>query len=480
MSSFPAQRSRFSFESRHGAAYAAAAAGCGLAGWLVAEVPDGALVPATAALALVGALALVVVGVRAHVMTSPLILLGVPLLLSLSAAMQDITRIFGDWSLGDLGAAIAIVLAPLAGVAAAMLTAPGRTPRLQRGTADAPYPDRLVGVCLLMCAAGLLVYAREWSTIGGPPLLSSNIDQARFSLVSLGPIHVFTEGLPLAMLIATWARVGHGRSFSPVQRRALEAMICLVPVVLLLSGGRGPVLLPLLTALVVAVRYMSPRAVRTAVTLIPVAAILLSSAIFIARIGQHTPGGPVGTVLYNNTGTKSSPLQSIYRTLSINLGEPLRVVAELRDAHVTSPPFTSSIWFAHNVVSRAVDPQTVTGPNAGGWLTSTYAGQLLLDFGLIPALMFGFGLGACAHALYRRFARGASVRFIWIYAYLAGPIAFAFYTNIFLSFIFPILDVTGLVILSRLLIRPDGAAVPPRGVASAIGGGRGSPGGAAR
>lgn len=466
MSSFPVQGS---VGSTRAVAYAGLGVGFGAAGWFLAAVPDAALVPVTALLALAGALVLATVGVRAHIMTSPLILLGVPLLLSLAAAMQEITRIFGAWSIGDLGVAVAIVIAPLAGVAAAMLAARGPTPRLERGTAAAPYPSRLIAACLLMSAAGVAVYAREWSTIGGPPLLSPNIDQARFSLVSLGPLHVFTEGLPLAMLIATWARVGHARSFTPLQRRALEGMICLVPVVLLLSGGRGPVLLPLLAALVVGVRYMSPRAVRTVVVLIPTAAILLSSVIFIARIGQHSPSGPVGSVLYNDSGTKSSPLQSVYRTLSINLGEPLRVVAELRDAHVRTPPFTSSIWFAHNLVSRAADPQIVTGLHAGGWLTSTYAGQLILDFGLIPALMFGFALGACAHMLYRRFARGDSVRLIWAYAYLTGPIAFAFYTNIFLSFIFPILDLSALAILSRLLIRPAAAyvTIPRRGVVPA-------------
>jgi hypothetical protein len=64
----------------------------------------------------------------------------------------------------------------------------------------------------------------------------------------------------------------------------------------------------------------------------------------------------------------------------------------------------------------------------------------VLDFGLGAALLFGFVLGAGAHVLYRRFARGRTVTIIWAYAYLAGPIALAFYLNVFLYFIFPILD----------------------------------------
>jgi hypothetical protein len=72
----------------------------------------------------------------------------------------------------------------------------------------------------------------------------------------------------------------------------------------------------------------------------------------------------------------------------------------------------------------------------------------------VPALLFGFGLGAIAHVLYRRFARGRSVTIIWIYAYLAGPFFLAFYLNVFLYFIFPIIDLVALMVLARLLIRP--------------------------
>lgn len=449
--------------------YAAGAIASALAGSLVTDVTDASLVPATAVLALAPALALPIVGVRTHMLTSPLILLGVPLLLSLAAAMQPITRIFGDWSLETLTAAILIVVAPLAGVGAAMLAAPGRLPRLERGTAATPHPQRLIAVCLLMCVAGTAVYANEWSGIGGPPLLSSEIDKARFS-VDFGLLHVLTQGIPLALLIATWARVGRADSFTAPQRRMLEAVMCFVPIIVVLNGGRGPVLLPLLTAVVVAARYVSPHAARRMALVAPVAILVFSSAIFIARIEQQSTTAVGRTVLYNDTGTKSPPLQSGYRVSSIGLGEQLRVVAELRDAKVESPPFTSSIWFAHNFLGRAVDPQTITGPTAGGWLTATYAGPLLLDFGLIPALLFGFALGAGAHVLYRRFARGRSVTIIWVYAYLAGPIAFAFYVNVFLQFIYPFLDVIALITLSRLLIVGGGEGNHQQGESVAAGG----------
>lgn len=434
--------------------YVAGAAACGFAGWWVAHVPDSAFVPITAALALAAALALLIANLRAHTLTSPVVLTGVPLLLSLAAAMAPITQIFGAWSPGTLGVAILIVLAPLAGTGAAVLASPGRTPRLERGTAAAPYAARLLVVCAAMCIGGTYVYATEWSDIGGPPLLSENIDQARFNLVDLGVLHVFTQGLPLALLIATWARVGCRQSFTALQRRALEAIICFVPVVLLLGGARSLVVVPLVASLVVAARYVRPRTARRMAIVIPLVLIALSSALFIGRLAQSSPAGPVGSVLYNDTGERTSPVQSVYRTLSINLGEQLRVVQELRDAQISSPPFTTSIWFAHNLTDRAVDPHSISGPNAGGWLTSTYAGQIMIDLGVIPALLFGFALGALAHVLYRRFARGRSVTIIWIYAYLAGPLVLAFYLNVFLYFVFPIIDLVGLAVLSRLLVRP--------------------------
>ena len=461
MSTLPASSRRPGVGSLHPVAAVTSAVGLGLAGWYIAGVSDAALVPATAVAALAGAIALAVVGARRHILSSPLLLLGLPLLLSLAAAMLPITRIFGAWTLDTLALAVAIVAAPIAGVATGMLLARGRTPRLQPGTAARPHPQRLIAACVLMCVAGSAVYALEWSTIGGPPLLSSNIDKARFSL-DVGVLHVFTQGLPLAMLIAAWARVGRAASFTAAQRRALEAIIGFVLITLVLGGGRSFVLLPLIGALVVVGRHVSAPAARRMLIVIPIAILVFSSALFLARLGQQRATGVVGTVLYSDTGSKSSPLTSAYRALSINLGEQLRVVAELRDANVRSPPFTSSIWFAHNLTARAVDPHTITSPNAGGWITSTYAGPLLLDFGVLPALLFGFALGAGAHLLYLYFARGRSVTIIWVYAYLSGPIALAFYLNVFLYFVYPILDLIALIILSRVLIAPSPRSVPAR------------------
>jgi len=431
----------------------------GLAGWFVAGVSDEVLVPVTTVLSLAGALALTLFSLRTGTLASPLALLGVPLLLSLAAAMQPITRIFAEWSPESLSAVVLIVLAPLIGVGAAMLVTSAGLPRMQLGTAALPYPSRLIAVCLLMCIVGTASYAFEWSTIGGPPLLSSNIDKTRFA-VEFGALHVFTQGLPLALLIGTWARVARPGCFTAPQRRVLEAIMCFVPLILVLNGGRGPVLVPLIMALVVAGRYVSARAARRMLIVIPIAILMFSSAMFLVRVEQRAPTGVIGSVLYNDTGAKSSPLASAYRSVSIGLGEQLRVIAELRAADVRTPPFTSSIWFAHNFTSRAVDPGSITAPNAGGWITATYAGPVLLDFGLLPALLFGFGLGAVAYVLYVHFARGRSVAILWIYAYVAGQLAFAFYVNIFLQFFFPFLDLIALVILSRLLIKPGPLAAP--------------------
>jgi hypothetical protein len=454
MSALPIRRGRLALGTARLAGYFVTATALGLIGWFLAAVPNSALVPATAVIAFAGALSCGLVGLRRGALASPLVLLGVPLLLSLAAAMQPVTRIFGEWSPSNLVVAALIVAAPLAGVGTAILASPGRTPPMQRGTDAAPYPARLVAICVLMFSVSTLVYVIEWSSVGGPPLLSATIDKTRFA-VQVGLLHVFTQGLPLALLIATWARIGRRDSFTPLQRRALEWIMVLSPIVLALGGGRALVLVPLLAALAVGGRYVSRRTARRLLIVLPVAIIVFSSVVFVARIGQNSPTGAVGTVLYNESGAKTSALDSSYKSLSIGLGQQLRVVAELRDAHVELPPFTTSIWFAHNFVDRAVDPQTITGPNAGGWLTATYAGPLMLDLGLSIALLFGFLLGAVAHLIYRRFARGRSVTTIWLYAYLSGPIAFCFYVNVFTQFIFPVLDLVALFVLSRWLVAPE-------------------------
>lgn len=454
MSALPIARGRASLGPARIAAFVVAAGALVLAGWHLAMLPDGALVPATAALGFAGALAVGMFAMRRGALSSPLALMGIPLLLSLAAAMQPVTRIFGDWSPSNLAIAALIVFAPLAGIGVAMLVAPGCTPRIQRGTDVVPHASRLVSVCSIMCALSTIVYAIEWSSVGGPPLFSPTIDKTRFS-VEVGLMHVLTQGLPLALLIATWARVGRPNSFTSLQRRLLEAIMVFSPIVLALGGGRALVLVPLLAALVVAGRYVSRRTARRLLVVLPVAIVAFSSVVFVARIGQNAPTGAVGTVLYNESGGKTSAVEASYKSLSIGLGQQLRVVAALRDARVEMPPFTTSIWFAHNFVPRAVDSQTITGPNAGGWLTATYAGPVILDLGLPVALLFGFLLGAAAHLFYRQFARGRSVTAIWLYAYLSGPIAFCFYVNVFLQFIYPVLDLIALFVLSRLLIAPE-------------------------
>lgn len=463
MNALPARQASRGSSLGKAAGYVTAALALGLLGALVAAVADvSALVP-TRLLATGGAIALLVRGTRTHTLTSPLSLLGVPLLLSLAAATLPITRIFNDWTNAELAVATVLVVAPLAGVAAAVVATGRRVPRLEPGTDVQPYAFRLVCACVLMALAGTIVYFTEWQDIGGPPLLSPKIDEARFSLVQLGALHVVTEGIPIAFLIAVWARVARPRTFTWPQRRVLDAVVVIAPIVLILGGGRSLVILPLIGGAVVAARYLTPGAMRRLTIWLSVAVLVMSSVVFLTRLGQNASQGPSQAVLYDSgTGRKANPFESAYRAMSINMGEQLRVVLELREANVTSPPFTTSIWFLHNIVPRAIDPHTITQVDAGGWLTSMYAGQLLLDFGLIPALLFGIALGAAAHLLYRRFAKGRSVTVIWLYAYLAGPIAMSFYVNMFLYFVFPIIDVIGLLILSRVLIRPSAARSPAR------------------
>ena len=232
-------------------------------------------------------------------------------------------------------------------------------------------------------------------------------------------------------------------------------------IVLALAGGRLLVLMPLISAFVVAARYLSRRAVRRLLVILPVAVLLYSSVVFLTRAEQNQTLGPLQSVLYDPSGERTTIWESSYRSLSLSLGESMRVVSELHERDATSPPFTTTLWFAHNLTPRAIDPHEITVIYGGAWLTSTYAGQPYLDFGVTGTLLFGLVFGAAAHLVYRRFAAGRSTTIIWVYAYLAGPILMSFYVNIFLYFLFPIVDLAAIVVLSRVLIQKPKSVLSP-------------------
>jgi hypothetical protein len=203
----------------------------------------------------------------------------------------------------------------------------------------------------------------------------------------------------------------------------------------------------------VTVRHLSRKTVRRLLIVLPLTALVFAAGLQLARVGQHSGVQAPQAALYSSSAqARASPFEAGYNSLSISLGEQLRVVSALYENDVSTPPFSSSLWFVHHLFPRAINPHDVTVVYAGGWFTSMYAGQVFLDFGLLGTLVFGLILGAAAHLLYRRFAEGTSVRMIWIYAYLAGPLVLMFYINTFLFFVFPIIDLIGLYVLSRILI----------------------------
>jgi len=204
---------------------------------------------------------------------------------------------------------------------------------------------------------------------------------------------------------------------------------------------------------VVSARYIKPKSTRRLMIVMPVVLMAFSSAVFLVRHEQDPSRTNSQAILFNSADqNRRSLLESSYAGLAITFGEQLRVVGEIQNAHVSASPFTTSVYFTHRFNERAVNAGTIAAVYAGGWQASGYAGPLLLDFGLLPAVLFGVILGVLSHLGYRQFANGMSITAIWVYAYLAGLIAVAFYDNIFLNYAYPLIDVAVLMCLSRIVL----------------------------
>ncbi len=425
------------------------------AGWAAQRLSIDMLPTLVAILAFGSAAGIAVWGFRSGLLVSPPVLIGVPLLVGLASAALPITQIHANWSPGSLGLVVATSLAPLAGCLASMV-AGGRL-RMSRAvrpaSAAAPNPTRVVVVCVAFFTVGAAVLMGEFIRLGSAPLFSATIDRSRFDLVSSGPLFLLTDGLTLSMLIAAWARFGHGSSFSTRQRAVLNGVIVLVPITAAMQGGRIIVFLPLVIALVVAARYRSVRWLRRSAIVGVCAFLAFSSALFLTRTNQGNHYRIGDRLFFTANGQDRGLLSSALLGMSYTFGEQNRVVLEMREAKASFAPFSTSIWFAHRFVPRARNPEEVARGVTQFWITSGYAGPLLLDLGVVGALLGGFVLGAVAQRAYEPYARGGSVRSILMYAYLAGPIAMMFYVNLFAQYAYVWVDLAVVALIAPTLVR---------------------------
>jgi hypothetical protein len=385
-------------------------------------------------------------------LASPVVILAAPLLLGLAAAMRPITQIYSAWAPSEIAVAVGVAVAPLVGIALAAMVATRRNVTSRKGRQLAPLRLVMVVTGLFVLGASVLIY--EFAGVGGPPLLSGRIDEARFSLIQDGPLHLLTEAAPLSALVATWARTAHPEQFNRLQRRWLEGIVALVFVFAALQGGRLTVFLPFIACVVIALRFIETQHARRVGVLLFLVFISASAVYFVARAGQGASVTVSSRVFYDDQGaTKSPPVQAL-DGLTYSLGEQTRVVQELREAQVNREAPSTTLWFAHRFVARAQNPEDVAEQVTRFWVTSGYVGPVLLDFGLVPGLLAGVIMGFIAERMYRRYRTGDDILSIWLYAFIISVLSLAFYANLFLLYAFVWIDVAALVLLSRVVTAP--------------------------
>jgi hypothetical protein len=430
------------------------ASGAATIGWGIANPPSVSLPPAVAFGSLALAVLIVVWAYIKHVLSAPIVLVVVPLLLAVAASMQPITQIISPWTDSEVLVAILIALAPAAGIAAASLA--GRSFG-QRETIERPRSSELLVAVTLMFLVGASVLIWEFHNIGGPPLLSGSVDEARFSLVTNGSLHLLTDGISLSMLIATWARIGHANAFSPTGRRVLECVICGGLVLAALGGGRSTLFFPLIACALVAYRGLGGRRISRYAILGAAIFLVASAGLFVLRVDQQRHNEVSDALAYDPSGESKSLPRTLIDVTTFSFGYQPRVVLEFRESRLEQQPATYTLWFAHSFVHRARDPQDVAKGITSYLLTSGYAGPILLDFSLAVALGLGILLGIAAQLLYIGYRNGKTV-FVWVYAYAAGPLALSFYLNAWLYFAFVWIDILVLIIAARLLVDQPRAA----------------------
>jgi O-antigen/teichoic acid export membrane protein len=391
------------------------------------------LVPLTAAGAITLSVLLLAWARRRGQLLSPPVILGIPLLLGLAAAMAPVTRTHWDWSSASLAASWGIALAPLAGMAAVGLLAPPSASArpVGRDTVPPPNPARIVWTCAVLVGLGVVVQLITFARQGSIPLFSSAIDVARIGFQHPGPLYLLSDGLMLSAIVASWARFGWADRFSPLQRKVLTGIVFIVPLFLTLQGGRFVAAAPAIAAFVAARPYLSRRTLRRVGVAAAVVGALFSVALLGVRFHQASAQNPLSArIFYTASGTPRSFPSVLWNGLLINLGEGYRVADEFRRSHISVPSPSTSVYFLHRFLPQAQDPQTYALALSGLWITSTYAGPVILDEGIGAALLFGFVLGAVIQAVYVRRARASGPFAWWLYAYLAANFAFLFYVEL--------------------------------------------------
>ena len=390
---------------------------------------------------------------------SPLLLFPVTWILVALLSQFHLIQAQNAWSTVMLAVVIAVPLAFVAGGLIGQGLALTTT-RLSSARSELRISERAFRRLLMaLVAVGLLAVAYQFARAGTPPLLSGNIDTARFS--EGGPTILLTDLLTVAVIIAmTRARNPFGRESRFELITAIFALGAFS-----LQAGRGNVVLPIVVVIIARWLYWgrpSPYLL-TAGGLVAFLAICFG---FYLRVYQH-PTTPFEAELFSEVLPPLpffvKPLIPLYLALTTNFV----ALAGIVEHFPTSAPFGHGAYDAvalDRFVSISRNVSDVSGGLTPPWVTSTIAGSFWADGGF-PVLVPGVALaGILTAGAYAAAIRTRSFRWSLVAAYLLFVAVFGLYTNLWTQ------QIDWLVVTTLLLIFGAFAESPesPPGVVGGI------------
>jgi oligosaccharide repeat unit polymerase len=273
---------------------------------------------------------------------------------------------------------------------------------------------------------GYLELGHQWIAGTGVPLLSSGVDDTRFSAPG-GPSIVLTDLLSVATIVA----LAVPRRLDSPDARFELAVAAIATFGFMLGGGRVTVVLSLISAFVARSLYWglpSRRAMAlgaVGIACFVVAAFYLRSSQNLDNLlerefyGEVLPGVPF----------LLRPLVPLYIGLTTNF----QVLASVVDYFPDSAAYGHGLYNAAGadlVISDARSLPDVAGMLTSPWVTATVAGTLWADGGL-PLVVVGVGLTAALSVAAYEYARLArSLTASMIAGVLFYHAIFGVYTNL--------------------------------------------------
>ena len=362
---------------------------------------------------------------RAGGAISPLVLFPAIWLLGIALAQIHLLQVQRPWSttmwLVVAAVPIAFILGGMIGGEVALARA---VPADERQAAS----TRAVRAALAACVAlGWLEEIHQWVAAKAVPLLSSNIDAARFRQPG-GLTIVLTDLLTVAAIVSlTLPRNPFARSARFELGIAFAALAGF-----LLAGGRGTVVLPVVGAVFARLLYWGmPRARH--ILAVAVIGLVLVSGLFYIRTAQHRTTDAFSQELYQRV-LPSTP-SALWPLVPIDIGiaTNYEALARIVDYFPSDAPFGHGLYdaaglhrFIHNARYLVPISQQLSSP----WVTTTVAGPFWADGGMAGVVVGTALIGLLTTATYWYARRTRELRHALVAGYFLFLAVFGFYANI--------------------------------------------------